>query len=86
MRFQVRVPRFRLVDGYGYCHGEMDALYESFDEAWSDGLQWWQGQGGDPALPCGLGVEVSTLKGHWRTLRQPDCAEIRGSSCALPRL
>lgn len=63
----------------------MDALYESFDEAWSDALHWWQGQGGDPALPCGLGVEVSTRGGLWRTLRHPGSASIRGLSCALPR-
>ena len=82
---QALVPRFRLVDGLGGCHREMDAHYDSFDDAWSDALHWWQERGGDLALPCGVGVEVSTRQGRWRTLRHPGSVDIRGLSCPLPR-
>jgi hypothetical protein len=82
--FPATRPHFRLVTVPGFCHQELDALYETQDAAWMDALHWWTERGGDPACPCDLGVEVSTLGGQWRTVRHPGCADIRGNTCALP--
>ncbi len=78
-----RRRRYRLVEMPGCRHQEMDGHYESFDAAWADALSWWAGRGGDPAVPCDLGVEVNTHRGQWRLLRQPCSAAIRGRSCSL---
>ncbi|AFY28198.1 hypothetical protein Cyagr_1017 [Cyanobium gracile PCC 6307] len=62
---------YRLVDLQGEPHPILDDLYESLDAAWSEALNWWQEEFGPVQGPVGIGVEVSTLSGEWRTLRYP---------------
>ncbi|WP_371733984.1 hypothetical protein [Synechococcus sp. CCY 9618] len=62
---------YRLVDLQGNPHPVLDDLYESLDAAWSEALHWWQEEFGPVQGPVGIGVEVSTLSGEWRTLRHP---------------
>jgi hypothetical protein len=68
--------RYRLVDQQGLPHPELDEQFESMEEAWAFACHWWHntGENEDSALgerPIGLGVEVSTDSGNWRTLRHP---------------
>ncbi len=70
---------YRLVDSSGAPHPVLDDLFESIEAAWEAALGWCQGQGllsaEASALDCSLvlgahfGVEVSTRRGDWRTLR-----------------
>lgn len=72
--FSVVSPRqYRLVDVQGLPHPVLDDLYDSLESAWSEAMNWWQERGGSPAGPVGIGVEVSTNNGDWRTLRYPGC-------------
>ncbi|MEB3335050.1 MAG: hypothetical protein VKP70_08700 [Cyanobacteriota bacterium] len=59
---------YRLVDAQGEPHPVLDDLYDSLDAAWAEAVGWWdqEGQG-----PVGIGVEVSTTNGGWRTIRYP---------------
>lgn len=66
-----QAPRlYRLVDAQGEPHPVLDDLYDSLEIAWSEAISWWQeccaGDG-----PVGIGVEVRTGSGDWRTLRHP---------------
>ena len=63
---------YRLVDHRGDPHPVLDDLYETLDAAWSEALAWWHGERGPAAPPVGIGVEVSTGSGVWRTLRHPE--------------
>ncbi len=63
---------YRLVDEQGAPHPVLDDLYDSLESAWAEALQWWQQHGFAPG-PVGIGVEVSTARGEWRTLRHPGC-------------
>jgi hypothetical protein len=65
--------RYRLVDHHGQPHLELDEHFDSIEEAWSFAIRWWQQQqpAGEPATQVGLGLEVSTESGSWRTLRHP---------------
>jgi hypothetical protein len=63
--------RYRLVDQQGEPHPVLDDLYESLDSAWSEALDWWHEHVGADQSPVGIGVEVSTASGEWRTLRHP---------------
>ncbi|MFM7314657.1 MAG: hypothetical protein ACKO0M_16105 [Cyanobium sp.] len=65
-------PRlYRLVDQYGDPHPVLDDLYESLEAAWSEALHWWRDNVGAEHSTVGIGVEVSTASGDWRTLRHP---------------
>ncbi|CAK6701132.1 hypothetical protein [Synechococcus sp. CBW1107] len=66
--------RYRLVDQQGQPHPELNKHFESSEEAWDFARRWWSRTGesrdGHPGdSPIGLGGEVSTESGHWRTLR-----------------
>ncbi|MEB3265759.1 MAG: hypothetical protein VKN13_04005 [Cyanobacteriota bacterium] len=63
--------RYRLVNELGLPHPVLDDLYDSLDSAWSEAVSWWQEQMGDSREPVGIGIEVSTANGDWRTLRHP---------------
>ncbi|MCP9915310.1 hypothetical protein [Cyanobium sp. ATX 6F1] len=65
--------RYRLVDHHGLPHLELDEHFDSIDEAWGFATHWWQQQqpAGVTATQVGLGLEVSTESGSWRTLRHP---------------
>lgn len=61
---------YRLVDEQGAPHPVLDDLYDSLEAAWSEALSWWRDVApGQEAV--GIGVEVSTASGDWRTLRHP---------------
>ncbi len=62
---------YRLVDQQGDPHPVLDDLYDSLDAAWNEALSWWQEEFGPAEGPVGIGIEVSTLSGEWRTLRYP---------------
>ncbi|MFZ0406622.1 MAG: hypothetical protein WAM11_00715 [Cyanobium sp.] len=66
-------PCYRLVDHHGQPHLELDEHFGSIEEAWSFATHWWQQQqpAGSPDTQVGLGLEVSTESGSWRTLRHP---------------
>ncbi|MCT0199571.1 hypothetical protein KQ313_07765 [Synechococcus sp. CS-1325] len=65
--------RYRLVDQQGQPHLELDEHFESIEEAWAFATHWWQQRqpAGESAILVGLGLEVSTESGSWRTLRHP---------------
>jgi len=62
---------YRLVDQQGCPHPVLDDLYESIDAAWEEACSWWHEQVGSEREPIGIGIEVSTGCGSWRTLRYP---------------
>ncbi|MFM7360276.1 MAG: hypothetical protein ACKO6F_07090 [Cyanobium sp.] len=62
------VRRYRLVDEQGAPHPVLDDLYESLEAAWAEAQSWWQ-EVAPGQEPVGIGVEVSTACGDWRTLR-----------------
>lgn len=64
---------YRLVDAQGEPHPILDDLYDSHEAAWAEALHWWQVQDHSKQEPIGIGVEVSTANGEWRTIRYP-CA------------
>ncbi len=61
---------YRLVDEQGAPHPVLDDLYDSLEAAWSEALTWWHDVAPGQE-PVGIGVEVSTASGDWRTLRHP---------------
>jgi hypothetical protein len=66
-------PRvYRLVDHRGDPHPVLDDLYDSLEAAWAEAQSWWHSESGPSAPPVGIGVEVSTGSGVWRTLRHPE--------------
>lgn len=64
---------YRLVDLQGAPHPVLDDLYDSHDAAWAEATDWWKEEFGPGEVPVGIGVEVSTATGDWRTLRHPCC-------------
>ncbi len=65
-------PRsYRLVNLAGDPHPVLDDLYDSQEAAWTEALRWWELQSESSQQPIGIGVEVSTLNGEWRTIRHP---------------
>ena len=62
---------YRIVDQQGEPHPVLDDLYDTLEAAWTEGLAWWRLQSGSGSEPIGIGVEVSTSCGSWRTLRHP---------------
>lgn len=62
---------YRLVDQYGDPHPVLDDLYDSLEAAWSEAISWWRDHIGPEQSSIGIGVEVSTASGDWRTLRHP---------------
>lgn len=75
---------YRLTDGAGQPHPELDELFESLDAAQEAALAWIERQSlldpaaGPPdrlrALGHHFGLEVSTPSGDWRTLRHAGVA------------
>ncbi len=65
--------QYRLVDQQGVPHPILDDLYDSLEAAWNEAVTWWHEQAADSREPVGIGVEVSTANGGWRTLRHPGC-------------
>lgn len=62
---------YRLVDARGEPHPVLDDLYESMEAAWAEAVDWWANQQHPARDPIGIGVEVSTSNGGWRTIRYP---------------
>ncbi len=67
------IRSYRLVDQYGSPHPVLDDLYDSLESAWSEATLWCQAQAPGGPEPLGIGVEVSTPTGNWRTVRHPAC-------------
>lgn len=71
-RASLLAPRaYRLVNLAGDPHPVLDDLYDSHEAAWTEALRWWELQSESSQQPIGIGVEVSTLNGEWRTIRHP---------------
>jgi hypothetical protein len=62
---------YRLIDGLHQPHPHLDGIYESVDEAMADAISWLEGVLPGTVDPS-IGLEVSTPRGCWRTIRQPD--------------
>jgi hypothetical protein len=62
---------YRLVDQNGFPHPVLDDLYESLDAAWQEVLAWRQHEDNGQLEPLGIGIQVSTASGDWRTVRHP---------------
>lgn len=62
---------FRLVNERGEPHPVVDDHFESCDAAWAEALHWWRSQAHASGDPIGIGIEVSTPSGDWRTIRPP---------------
>jgi hypothetical protein len=65
---------YRLVDQQGAPHPVLDSLYDSLDAAWTEAVHWWGVNVSSVSgriEPVGIGIEVSTGAGCWRTLRYP---------------
>lgn len=62
---------YRLVDARGEPHPVLDDLYDSLEAAWSEAVGWWETHEHSAREPIGIGVEVSTSNGAWRTIRYP---------------
>ena len=67
------IRSYRLVDHYGSPHPVLDDLYDSLESAWTEATLWCQAQSPGGHEPLGIGVEVSTSTGNWRTVRHPAC-------------
>ena len=75
------VRLYRLLDGHGRPHPELDDVFDCLDAAHESALDWLERRGllqpHDPAcerqamLCLHFGIEVSTPSGDWRTLRHP---------------
>ena len=68
----LRKKLYRLIGLDGSPHPVLDAPYESMEAALKAAQSWCDGQG----LKCslserGIGVEVMTQGGSWRTVRYP---------------
>ncbi len=62
---------YRLVDQQCSPHPVLDDHFDSMEAAWEAALAWWKEQTRSGEEPIGIGVEVSTAHGDWRTLRYP---------------
>ena len=63
---------YRLIALDGSPHPVLDAPYESMDAAEAAAQRWCSGQGRDLSLQQrGIGLEVQTSCGAWRTIRYP---------------
>ena len=62
---------YRLIDGSGQPHCQLDGQYSSLDDAIADAIAWI-GDLSEPDHPASLiWVEVSSRNGDWRTCRVP---------------
>lgn len=62
---------YRLVDAQGNPHPVLDDHYETHEGAWAEAVRWWRLQDSSSQEAIGIGVEVSTSNGEWRTIRYP---------------
>ena len=63
---------YRLIALDGSPHPVLDAPYESIDAAEAAAQSWCSGQGRDLSIQQrGIGLEVQTSCGAWRTIRYP---------------
>lgn len=72
--------RYRLIDGGCEPHRELDAHYNSLEEALADAIAWVEPIAENDHQGQLIGVEVSTTRGEWRTCRIPEPL-----LCPLPR-
>jgi len=61
--------RYRLIDGALQPHPQLDGLYESLEAALAEALAWCGSLTASQRLA--IGIEVSTSRGGWRTVRYP---------------
>ncbi|MAS26793.1 MULTISPECIES: hypothetical protein [unclassified Synechococcus] len=65
-------PQYRLVALDGSPHPVLDAPYDSMEAAEAAAQRWCTGQGRAFAMgQSGIGVEVQTSCGEWRTVGYP---------------
>ncbi len=72
---------YRLAGLDGNPHPVLDTPYESIDAAMKAAKNWCRNQGfGNSCLHGGIGVEVLTSTGDWRTIRYPSSCLNNGLS------
>ena len=75
---------YRLIALDGSPHPVLDAPYESMDAAEAAAQRWCSGQGRDLSLQQrGIGLEVQTSCGAWRTIRYPQACLPDGGEHSL---
>ena len=63
---------YRLIGLDGSPHPVLDAPYESIEAAMVAAQTWCNGQGSNCSISArGIGVEVMTTNGSWRTVEYP---------------
>ena len=80
---------YRFVDRSGQPHPILDDQFESLDAAWEAAQAWLEDRGLSAAAMPGVlaeefGIEVTTAKGAWRTLRHPGQRPQAGPACQIP--
>jgi len=80
---------YRFVDRSGQPHPILDDQFESLDAAWEAAQAWLEDRGLSAAAMPGVladefGIEVTTAKGAWRTLRHPGQRPLAGPTCQIP--
>ena len=81
-------PVYRFVDRSGQPHPVLDDQFESLDAALEAAQAWLEDRGLNvAAMPEALaeefGIEVTTAKGNWRTLRHPGQRSLAVLNCPI---
>jgi hypothetical protein len=63
-------PLYRILNGCGEPHEQLDGCYDSFEEAVAEAIAWLQHHAVDPLL-ARIGIAVTVTNGQWRMLRTP---------------
>ncbi len=70
---EIRKKLYRIVGLDGNPHPVLDTPFETKDAAMGAANQWCDGQGSECTLSYrGIGVEVLTGSGEWRTVGYPE--------------
>ena len=61
--------RYRLINASFEAHPQLDAIYDSLEDALNDAAAWLASQAS--AAQAAIGVDMCTRSGEWRTVRPP---------------
>ena len=60
--------RYRLINASFEAHPQLDAIYDSLEDALNDAAAWLASQA---SAAQAIGVDMCTRSGEWRTVRPP---------------
>lgn len=66
---QPMAKRYRLINASFEAHPQLDAMYDSIDDALMDAAAWLASH--SSAAQAAIGVDVCTRSGEWRTVLPP---------------